>query len=90
MKTLGNCTFPTTEEEHKNWRPNYRYIKLGDDCIAVSITRREGRWCAYCGAATERWGLYKSIDKVLRTGSKLSEPIARAAFPEYDGVPYAP
>ena len=90
MKTLGNYTFPTTEEEHKHWRPTSRYIRLGDDCIAVSITRCEGRWCAYCGAATEGWELSKSINKVLTTGGKLPERIARAAFPEYSDVPYAP
>ncbi len=90
MKTLGNYTFPVTEEEHKHWQPNSRYIKLGYDCIAVSITRREGKWCAYCGAATEGWELYKSVNKVLTLGGKLPEPIARAAFPEYSDVPYAP
>jgi len=56
--------------------------------LCVAQTRIEGAWSAYCDAV-EGMNHDFEAEKVLAYGAKLPEIVARAIFPEFDGVPYA-
>jgi len=57
--------------------------------LCVATTREEGAWAAYCDAVPG-YDHQAEEDAVLRHGDKLPEPVARALFPHFEGVPYAP
>lgn len=56
--------------------------------LVVAKTRVECSWAAYIDAVP---GMNHAMeaDAVLNHGDKLDERIARAVFPEFEGVPYA-
>lgn len=63
--------------------------ELASRVICVAHARIEGTWSAYCDAVP---GIRHrdEMEEVFRHGSKLRENIARALFPQFDGIPYAP
>lgn len=87
-KEIGRFYFPANREEAQDWTPNI-FVKALHRCVlCVATTRAEGLWSAYCGNVPgknhdDEWGA------IWRDGDKLPEAIARAIFPQFDGVPYA-
>ena len=81
--------FPVTPSECDNWKPVIFRSALHYKVLCVATTRIEGAWAAYC-APVPGSNHDNEMDEVLRQGSKLYEPVARALFPRFDGVPYAP
>ena len=90
MKFLGKFqyVFPETPEEAKTWTPDIEYKALASKVLVAAKTRVEGTWKAYCDAIpgkkhSEEW------QEVLKHGDQLSEKVARAIFPRFEGIPYA-
>ena len=80
--------FPKTPKEASTWEPYRTRRALATHVLVVAKTRVEGAWAAYIGdvpGVSHRfeWQL------VEKQGTKLSERVARAIFPEFEGVPYA-
>ena len=92
-KALGKYefVFPETPEEAKTWKED-GYVKVhrvpARRVMAVAHTRIEGAWCAYIDAVP---GMNHDNEwqEVLKTGDKLSEKVALAMFPMFEGIPYA-
>ncbi len=65
-----------------NWKA------LAQTVLVVAVKRVPGEWCAYIkdtpGESHER-----ELERVRAYGAKLSEKIALAIFPMYEGTPYA-
>lgn len=96
MRTLGTChvTFPSRPTdpdwqagESDDWKPTVRLRALASRVLVVAQTRIEGTWSAYCGPVP---GIdhRREWQEVLNSGDKLREVVARAIFPEFEGVPY--
>jgi hypothetical protein len=90
MKTIGKHEyyFPETPEEAETWIKTTRVYPLASRVLIVANTRIEGAWCCYADAVQGMDHQYE-YQEVLATGSKVSERIARAVFPEFEGIPYA-
>lgn len=88
MKTVGNMQFPENMHEAVVWQPYERRVALDRQVLVLARSRQEGAWKAYCGAVL---GMDHDmeVDKVRREGTQLPEIVARALFPEFEGVPYA-
>ena len=88
MKQIGPIQFPTTEEEAAVWMPGLRHHAIHSRVLLVAKMRVEGAWACYCTpvpgqrheAEIHLWQL---------DGSKTTEAIARAAFPQFADIPYA-
>lgn len=80
--------FPRTIEQASYWEPYIQRRALHRCCLVVAVTRIEIGWKAYCGNVA---GLNheNEWEEVTRTGVDVGEKIARAMFPEFDGVRYA-
>ena len=89
MKTIGNFAFPETRDEVECWEPAVRVHWLARDVIAVAKARVEGAWACYIRAAPSIYNEQRSNVAALYDGDKQPENIARAIFPEFEGVPYA-
>lgn len=89
MKTIGHFEFPETREEATAWTPDVVVAALDRRVLAVAKTRIEGAWSVYCGSVRGECHSREYFE-VLEEGSKLSETIARAIFPRFVDVPYAP
>lgn len=70
------------------WRPYWRHYALSMRVLVVATSRAEGAWCAYCCDVDGRNHEAEALG-VLNHGDKLGEVVARAMFPEFEGVPYA-
>ncbi len=81
--------FPKNQEEALAFKPHNQVRALSRRVLVVAHTRVECAWCAYCDAVP---GINhdREIQPVLDHGSKLLEGVARALFPRFDDVPYAP
>ena len=66
-----------------------RHTMLGSRVMAVARSRIDGTWTANCDCVIGA-DLEVGIKLVLDHGTKLPEEVARALFPFFDGVPYAP
>lgn len=80
--------FPSTAEQARAWEPYIRYIALHMNVLIVAKSRIEIGWKAYCGPVSgmnhdNEWA------PVAANGDAISETIARAMFPEFEGVRYA-
>jgi len=71
-----------------NFKPYQRSYALATCVLVVATSRVEGTWCAYCNDVPGRSHQHE-IQGVLDHGDKLGEEVARAMFPEFEGVPYA-
>lgn len=80
--------FPKSVEEAQKFQPFALRQALATHVLCVAITRIECSWAAYCDAVTGDDHEHEQY-YVLETGDKLPEPVARALFPMFDGVPYA-
>ena len=88
MRTIGRYTFPDTEAEAENWKPIQVRHMLHRQVMVVARTRIEGAWKAYCFPVPGE----NHDDEEVRwkqDGVQLAEPIARAMFGFFEGVPYA-
>ena len=88
MKTIANFQFPENVTEAKQWQSKVFRTAIHHQILVVGNTRQEGMWSAYVEPVPgmnhdNEWG------HVLKHGSKLIEPIARAIFPEMRELPYA-
>lgn len=79
--------FPKSTEEAREWKPEVRRRALASRVLCVATTRIECGWSAYCDAVPG-WDHRTEVDPVLANGTKLGEKLARAIFPEFEGVPY--
>ena len=82
-------TFPSTPEEAATWHPFVTFRALSSKVLAVANSRIEGAWAAYVDAVPG-YDHRQEIAEVLARGAKLEESIARALFPGFEGVRYAP
>lgn len=80
--------FPKSSEEARAWKPWTDYRALHSQVLVVATTRVEGMWAAYCRSVPGMNHVNESAE-VLRTGDKVDEQVARALFPQFEGVPYA-
>jgi len=65
-----------------NWKA------LDTTVLVVAVKRIPGEWCAYIkGVPGENHE--KELPIVKSYGAKLSEKVALAIFPMYEGIPYA-
>lgn len=80
--------FPTDVESAREFQPHVTSRALASRVLVVAKTRIECAWCAYCDAVPGE-DHSRELDAVLRHGSKLDERIARALFPQFEGIPYA-
>ena len=82
------CHFPRNMRESQKFEPVIFHKALNVNVLAVARTRIEGAWGAYIAAVP---GLRHEDERaaVLGYGAKLREPVARAIFPMFKGVPYA-
>ena len=88
MKMIGNLEFPEERSEFESWKPQVIHKALSMRVLCVARTRIEGAWCAYCDAVP---GLNHKEETrlVLSNGDKLPKNLAKALFPEFEGVPYS-
>ena len=88
MNTIGHWNFPETQEEADTWAPVLTYKALHSRVLLVAKTRIEGAWAAYCVPVP---GRSHEEEKHLweNEGVKLDVKLARAAFPQFEDVPYA-
>ena len=100
IKTLPKAWqdhFPTDWETAPNWKPIIIRRGLGRTVLCAARTRIEVAWAAYIKGIPGNQGVLfppllgedEELLEVLASGTKLSESIARAIFPEFKGVPYA-
>jgi hypothetical protein len=100
IKTLPKAWqdhFPTDWEAAPNWKPIIIRRGLGRTVLCAARTRIEVAWAAYIKGIPGNQGVLfppllnqdEELLEVLANGTKLSESIARAIFPEFKGVPYA-
>ena len=100
IKTLPKAWqdhFPTDWEAAPNWKPIIIRRGLGRTVLCAARTRIEIAWAAYIKGIPGNQGVLfpplldedEELLEVLASGTKLSESIARAIFPEFKGVPYA-
>lgn len=89
LSDIGGYTFPKTTAQARDWKPYVTWRALSRRVLVVARTRVEGKWSAYCDAVP---GICHEDEtaEVLRTGTKLSESVARAMFTQLKDVPYAP
>ena len=80
--------FPKTVEEAREFVPHVHVHALACNVLVVARTRIECAWAAYCDAVPGE-NHDRECQAVLDQGSKLGENIARALFPQFNGVPYA-
>jgi len=80
--------FPANPQEAEGWESIIEMWPLSMKALVVGHTRIEGAWCAY---AKDVAGFSHKLEAqdVLDFGDKLPESIARAFFPQFEGVPYA-
>lgn len=80
--------FPKNQEEAREFVPYVAVHALACRVLAVARTRVECAWTAYCDAVP---GIShgREVQPVLDYGDTLGEEVARALFPQFDGVPYA-
>ena len=90
MKTIGKFQFPEAgnREEVDAWKKTFRVRALHHQILCVACTRIEGMWKAYIGPVPgnnhdTEWGT------VFGEGSTLPVNVARALFPDFEGIPYA-
>ena len=90
--------FPADLETARKWKPIILRRHLGPTVLCAARTRLRSTWAAYIKGMPENaeeqdeafvTDEQRELADVLATGTKLSEPIARAVFPEFKGVPYA-
>ncbi len=79
--------FPKDPQATREWRAYVHVFPLACRVLCVATSRIEGAWCAYCDAVP---GMLhdQEYPAVLAHGDKMGESIARAMFPEFEGVPY--
>jgi hypothetical protein len=80
--------FAKNSDESRNWKPHITRTALASRVLVVATTRIECAWSAYCDGV-EGMDHDKEFYPVIKQGSKLSEHIARAIFPQFKSVPYA-
>ena len=80
--------FPKSPAEARDWTAFHDHKALSRCVMAVARTRVECKWAAYIDAVP---GMNHDNEyaAVLDHGDKLREDIARAIFPQFEGVPYA-
>lgn len=93
LRKIGNFWFPDDNylrsgESHKTWKKEFRREMLHNSVMVLAVTRIEGAWKAYCFPVEGRdhdleMGFWKY------SGQQISENVARAIFPYFEGVPYA-
>ena len=94
MKTIGAFTFPETDSDAVEWKPQIEYRSLGGQnhrrgaILAVAKTRIEGTWIAYIGVVEGR-SFDAEYDEVLRIGTPVNRYVAQILFPRFAKVPYA-
>ena len=90
MRQLGQFDFPEqgNAQESFDWRVSIIVRALNRDVLAVAVTRIEGRWKAYYGVVAGQ-NHDTEWQEIRRNGATLTEPVALAIFPEFEGVPYA-
>jgi hypothetical protein len=88
MNKIGIFNFPTTSEEADTWQPYFTYTALHRNVLLVAKTRIEAQWACYC---TPVPGINhsKEYHNWDFDGTKVSEAIALAAFPQFNDLPYA-
>lgn len=91
VKTLPEAWrdhFRNSYESAPTWNPKIIRRALSREVMCVARTRIECAWSAYVGSVP---GINhdKEMDPVLNHGARLHEPVARAIFHEFEGVPYA-
>ncbi|MEE8489901.1 MAG: hypothetical protein V3S43_06160 [Acidimicrobiia bacterium] len=92
MRYLGDEMIPFPERGNKDdlpFEPVIVYRTLGPDILAAARTRIEGTWAAYIGSAPSSRH-EDDVNLILAQGAKLTEEVARAVFPKFNGVEYAP
>ena len=88
MMRIGLFEFPENPEEARAWTAYIQRYALARCVLAVAMTRIEGAWIAYCDAVPGQ-SHANEVQAVLDHGCTLPEAVARALFPEFEGVPYA-
>lgn len=88
MRQIGRFEFPESFSDAKSWQPYVQYKALHRQVLVVATTRIEGAWKAYCGTVPGRRHDDEYLS-VLAEGCKVPEVVARALFPEFEGVKYA-
>lgn len=78
---------PGNAEEIGAWKPYVVHRALHMCVLCAATTRVEGVWTAYCRNVPGSCHMAE-VQRVLDDGDKLSEPVARAMFPEFHRVPY--
>ena len=82
------CHFPRNSRDAQKFEAAVFHTALSVNVLAVARTRIEGAWAAYIGVANS-YRHEDDRDSILNYGAKLREPVARAIFPMFKGVPYA-
>lgn len=70
------------------WKETVRYRAIHRVFLLVSVTRIEGAWACY-GTPVPGMRHDEEFELWRTEGDKTPEAIARAAFPDFEGVPYA-
>jgi hypothetical protein len=87
---MSAITFPRRgSDDVHTWTPYVRFIALAPKVGVMARSRIEGAWSAYI---TDIPGISHRAELQERTfdrANKLSESVARAIFPEFEGVAYA-
>ena len=88
MKTIGQFEFPSIADEASSWKRVSLFKPLHSQVLCEAHTRIEGKWAAYCFPVP---GMNHEKEVFLweTQGDKINENVARAIFPEFEGVPYA-
>jgi len=81
--------FPTPGniQEIAEWAPYVVHRALHQFVLCAATTRVEGTWAAYCRNVPGQ-NHRSEVQGVLDEGDALPEPVARAVFPDFHGVPY--
>ena len=88
MKRIGPIDFPETKEEAVTWWPKITHRAIHSKVLLVAKMRIEGEWSCYCTPVPGQ--RHEAEIHLWETeGSKVSASIARAAFPEFNDIPYA-
>lgn len=85
MITIDGFKFPDSPED--KWEPYIIYTALNSTTLLVAKTRIEGEWSCYCVTVP---GKSHETEKHMWQihGTKIRERIARAAFPDFENIPY--